>query len=139
MPDEQTAPSTTQAPTASSIGARLVLVTGASGYVGGRLVRALDKRGARVRCLARRPEDVAARVSPGIEVVAGDVLDAPSLDRALENVDTAFYLVHGMGSRSDFRDQDRRGATNFALAARAAGVRRLVYLGGLGPAADLSP
>ena len=139
MPNERTAPSTTPAPTASSIGTRLVLVTGASGYVGGRLVRALDKRGERVRCLARRPQDVAARVSPGIEVVGGDVLDAPSLERALESVDTAFYLVHGMGSRSDFRDQDRRGATNFALAARAAGVRRIVYLGGLGTATDLSP
>ena len=80
-----------------------------------------------------------ARVPPGIEVVAGDVLDAPSLERALEGVDTAFYLVHGMGSRSDFEDEDRRGATNFALAARAAGVRRIVYLGGLGTATDLSP
>ncbi|HTK52016.1 MAG TPA: NAD(P)H-binding protein, partial [Gemmatimonadaceae bacterium] len=139
MPNEQTAPSPAPTLTGPAIGTRLVLVTGASGYVGGRLVRALDERGARVRCLARRPQDVAARMSPGIEVVGGDVLDAPSLERALENVDTAFYLVHGMGSRSDFRDQDRRGATNFALAARAAGVRRIVYLGGLGTATDLSP
>ena len=139
IPNEQSTPSTTPPPTASSVGTRLILVTGASGYVGGRLVRALDKRGERIRCLARRPQEVAARVSPGIEVVGGDVLDAPSLERALENVDTAFYLVHGMGSRSDFRDQDRCGATNFALAARAAGVRRIVYLGGLGTATDLSP
>ena len=118
---------------------RLLLVTGASGYVGGRLVRALVDRGERVRCLARRPQDLAARLPAGIEVVGGDVLEARSLDAALEGVDTAFYLVHGMGSRSDFAEEDRRGATNFALAARAAGVRRIVYLGGLGMASDLSP
>ena len=77
------------------------------------------ERGERVRCLARRPRDVAARMSPGVEVVGGDVLDASSLARVLEGVDTAFYLVHGMGSRSDFHGEERRGATNFALAARA--------------------
>jgi uncharacterized protein YbjT (DUF2867 family) len=123
----------------TTTGKRLLLVTGASGYVGGRLTRALEERGERVRCLARRPEDLAARLSSGIEVVGGDVQDAASLTRALDGVDTAFYLVHGMGSRSDFQDEDRCGATNFALAARAAGVRRIVYLGGLGTASGLSP
>jgi uncharacterized protein YbjT (DUF2867 family) len=118
---------------------RRLLVTGASGYVGGRLIRALEERGERVRCLARRPQDLVARVSADIEVVGGDVLDPQSLVGALEGIDTAFYLVHGMGSRSDFQDDDRRGATNFARAARAAGVRRIVYLGGLGTATDLSP
>jgi uncharacterized protein YbjT (DUF2867 family) len=118
---------------------RLLLVTGASGYVGGRLVRALEERGERLRCLARRPQDLAARLSPDVEVVGGDVLDPRSLAGALEGVDTAFYLVHGMGSRTDFQEDDRRGATNFAHAARAAGVRRIVYLGGLGMATDLSP
>ncbi|MEO6525981.1 MAG: SDR family oxidoreductase [Gemmatimonadaceae bacterium] len=120
-------------------GARLLLVTGASGYVGGRLQRALAQRGERMRCLARRPEELRARVSPGVEVVGGDVLDAASLARALTGVDTAFYLVHGMGSPRDFRDEDRRGAETFARAARDAGVRRLVYLGGLGTSTDLSP
>ena len=120
-------------------GTRLLLVTGASGYVGGRLVRALADQGERVRCLARRPHDLASRVPPSIEVVGGDVLDAPSLDAALAGVDTAFYLVHAMGSRRDFEDEDRRGAANFGRAARAAGVRRIVYLGGLGTASDLSP
>jgi uncharacterized protein YbjT (DUF2867 family) len=139
MPNDSTTGPMRPVPTRSLVGTRLVLVTGASGYVGGRLVRALEERGERVRCLARRPQDVAARVSPGIEVVGGDVLDAPSLARALDGVDTAFYLVHGMGSRSDFQGEDRRGATSFALAARAAGVRRIVYLGGLGTATDLSP
>ncbi|MEO8563144.1 MAG: SDR family oxidoreductase [bacterium] len=120
-------------------GARLLLVTGASGYVGGRLQRALAQRGERIRCLARRPEELRARVAPSIDVVGGDVLDAPSLARALTGVDTAFYLVHGMGSPRDFRDEDRRGAETFARAARDAGVRRLVYLGGLGTSTDLSP
>jgi uncharacterized protein YbjT (DUF2867 family) len=120
-------------------GTRLLLVTGASGYVGGRLLRALAQRGERVRCLARRPEELRARVAPGVEVVGGDVLDAASLARALAGVDAAYYLVHGMGSPRDFREEDRRGAATFARAARDAGVRRLVYLGGLGTATDLSP
>src|SRR5687767_2378684 len=118
---------------------RMLLVAGASGYVGGRLVRALEERGERVRCLARRPQELSARVAPGVEVVAGDVLDVSSLDEAMRGVDTAFYLVHAMGSRSDFQEEERRGALNFARAARAAGVRRIVYLGGLGTAGDLSP
>src|SRR5215218_6296452 len=88
---------------------------------------------------ACRPQDLAARLPPGVEVVGGDVLDALSLDAALAGVDTAFYLVHGMGSRSDFQEEDRRGAINFGNAARAAGVRRIIYLGGLGTATDLSP
>ena len=120
-------------------GSRLLLVTGASGYVGGRLLRALAQRGERVRCLARRPEELRARISPRVEVVGGDVLDAASLVRALAGVDTAFYLVHGMASPRDFMEEERRGATTFARAAQTAGVRRLVYLGGLGTADDLSP
>ncbi|HTK46408.1 MAG TPA: SDR family oxidoreductase [Gemmatimonadaceae bacterium] len=128
----------TTAPSASAR-ARLLLVTGASGYVGGRLVAALAQRGERVRCLARRPRELESRVARGVEVVAGDVLDPASLERALAGVDTAFYLVHGMGSAHDFEEEERRGAANFARAALAAGVRRLVYLGGLGTATDLSP
>jgi len=126
-------------PSASGVGSRVVLVTGASGYVGGRLVRALVEQGELVRCLARRPQDLAARLPAGVEVSGGDVLDAASLPAALAGVDTAYYLVHGMGSRSDFQEEDRRGAINFAHAAEAAGVRRIVYLGGLGTATDLSP
>jgi len=126
-------------PSARAAGERLLLVTGASGYVGGRLVRALAERGERVRCLARRPQDLAPRVPSGVQVVGGDVLDPASLGAALSGVDTAFYLVHAMGSPRDFEDEDRRGAANFARAARDAGVRRLVYLGGLGTGTDLSP
>ncbi len=111
---------------------RTVLLTGASGYVGGRLLSALEARGLRVRCLARDPRYLARALAPGTEVVAGDVLDRASLDRALEGVDLAYYLVHAMGSRSDFEAEERAGARNFADAARARGVRRIVYLGGLG-------
>jgi uncharacterized protein YbjT (DUF2867 family) len=114
-------------------------VTGATGYVGGRLWRRLEAEGRRVRCLAREPARLALRVTGGTEVVGGDVLDAESLGPALAGVDTAYYLIHSMGSGSDFEDQDRTAARNFAAAARRAGVRRIIYLGGLGHGEDLSP
>jgi uncharacterized protein YbjT (DUF2867 family) len=117
---------------------RVCLVTGASGYVGGRLVPELEKHGERVRCLARRPEYVRPRVGDETEVVRGDVLDAGSLHEAMDGVDTAYYLIHSMGSRGDFEGEDRRAAENFSAAARDSGVRRLVYLGGLGRAPGLS-
>jgi uncharacterized protein YbjT (DUF2867 family) len=115
-----------------------ILLTGATGYVGGRLLRALEERGARVRCLARRPEFLRPRLGPGTEVVQGDVRDAASLRRALEDVGTAYYLVHSMGSRGRFAEEDRLAAEAFGAAARERGVRRLVYLGGLGAEEDLS-
>ncbi len=114
---------------------RLVLVTGATGYVGGRLRQALEQRGERVRCAVRRPDFLRSRVPASTEVVQGDVLDPASLERALSGVDTAYYLVHSMGSSGSFEEQDRRGALNFGKAARACGVRRIVYLGGLGSSA----
>ncbi|HET7354806.1 MAG TPA: SDR family oxidoreductase [Gaiellaceae bacterium] len=115
---------------------RLVLVTGATGYVGGRLLNALLERPVDVRCLARRPKAIAAR--DGLEVVAGDALDPEAVLRALEGVDTAYYLIHAMGSAGGFERLDRDAATIFAEAAREAGVRRIVYLGGLGDGPDLS-
>jgi uncharacterized protein YbjT (DUF2867 family) len=118
--------------------ARLLLVTGASGYVGGRLVQELETRGEGVRCLARRPEFLRPRVGDGTEVVRGDALDPESLRGAMAGVDVAYYLIHSMASAGDFEREDRQAALNFAGAAREAGVRRIVYLGGLGREPGLS-
>jgi uncharacterized protein YbjT (DUF2867 family) len=109
-----------------------LLLTGATGYVGGRLLRALEARGRRVRCLARQPRNLAGRVAATTEVVRGDVLDVASLTETLRDVRTALYLVHAMGSTGSFTEEERVGAENFGRAARAAGVERIVYLGGLG-------
>ena len=109
-----------------------ILLTGASGYVGGRLLGLLVARGHRVRCLVRRPGQLSGRVRPGSETVAGDVLDRASLAPALAGIGAAYYLVHSLGSATGFEEQERIGARNFAAAALAAGVRRIVYLGGLG-------
>lgn len=118
----------------------LVLLTGATGYIGGRLLTRLEASGVRVRCLVRRPEFLASRVGPNTEVVAGDVADLNSLRHAMQGVDTAYYLIHSMDSASDFEAADRRAAGNFSRAAAEAGVRRIIYLGGLGEAtAELSP
>jgi uncharacterized protein YbjT (DUF2867 family) len=111
---------------------RSVLITGASGYVGGRLLPRLEARGHAVRCLARRPENLLPRVAAGTEVVRGDVMDRASLDAALAGIDTAYYFIHSMGTQRDFEELDRVAATHFADAARQAGVRRIIYLGGLG-------
>ncbi len=117
-----------------------ILLTGATGYVGGRLLASLRAAGHRVRCLARKPEYLRPKVDSDVEVVEGDVLERDSLERALEGVDVAYYLVHSMGKASGFEDADRRGAENFGAAARSRGVRRIIYLGGLGdPGEDLSP
>jgi len=113
-------------------GPSLVLLTGATGYVGGRLLSVLEQRGSRVRCLTRRPEAMQGRTGPNTEVVAGDVLDPSSLSAALTGIDTAYYFVHSMGADGDFAEEDRLAATNFATAATAARVRRVIYLGGLG-------
>lgn len=119
---------------------RPILLTGGTGYVGGRLLRRLEERGCRLRCLARRPEFLRSRVGSGTEVVRGDLLDAASLEAALRGVDAAYYLIHSMGSAGNFEERDRQAAQNFGAAAKAAGVRRIIYLGGLGDdAGDLSP
>ncbi len=108
-----------------------ILLTGASGYVGSRLLRVLEDGGCTVRCLARQP----SRVAPSratTTVVAGDCLDEASLAAAMDGVDQAYYLVHSMASGPDFAVLDRRAASNFGRAAARAGVRRIIYLGGLG-------
>ncbi|MEU9859397.1 SDR family oxidoreductase [Streptomyces sp. NPDC047971] len=117
----------------SSTGERC-LVTGAGGYIGGRLVPELLDAGYAVRCLARTPAHL--RDLPWadrVDVVRGDVTDADTLRPALRDVQVAYYLVHSMSSGRDFEETDRRAARIFAEEARAAGVRRIVYLGGLTP------
>lgn len=127
-------------PMATTSTTRHILLTGASGYVGGRLLQLLEGQGQHVRCLARRPAALRAKVAAATEVVAGDVLDRSSLDAALRGCDTAYYLVHSMGAGGSFEESDRTAARNFGQAAKAAGVQRIIYLGGLGREEDaLSP
>jgi uncharacterized protein YbjT (DUF2867 family) len=124
-------------------GARVpvVLVAGASGYVGGRLIPLLERQPVNLRCLARNPDKLRPLVKETTRVVKGDVLDPLSLDEAFRGVHTAYYLVHLMSGSKDFEKDDRQAATNFARAASEGGVRRIIYLGGLGDDADpeLSP
>lgn len=110
----------------------VVLITGASGYVGGRLVGRIDRRHYQIRCLARRPDFVRDRLPKDVAVVEGDVLEESSLAEALDGVETAYYMIHSMGSKGDFQEEDRLAARNFARVARASKVRRIIYLGGLG-------
>ena len=109
-----------------------ILLTGATGYVGGRLLTLLQQSGSHVRCLTRRPDALNDRLGATTTVVRGDVLDRSSLTAAFHGVETAYYLVHSMGEQKDFEEQDRIAAENFAKAATAAGVRQIIYLGGLG-------
>src|SRR5829696_6599282 len=107
-----------------------VLLTGATGYIGGRLLQRLEAAGRSVRCLVRNPAAVAAAAETS-EIVRGDCFDEASLDRALAGIESAYYLVHSMAAGSQFAELDRRAATHFGRAAARAGVRRIVYLGGL--------
>ncbi len=116
-----------------------ILLTGATGYIGGRLLRRFEEGGRAVRCLVREPARLNT-TAPTTEIVPGNCLDEASLDRALEGVQSAYYLVHSMGSGPGFADVDRRAAENFGRAAARAGLRRIIYLGALtGHADSLSP
>ncbi len=118
-----------------------ILLTGATGYVGGLLLKQLESQNMGVRCLVRDPKKLAETKSTRTEMVTGDVLNAFSLTQAMQGVHSAYYLVHSMGSSADFEKQDRLAAANFGEAAKQAGLQRIVYLGGLGDENDakLSP
>ena len=118
---------------------RMILLTGATGYVGGRLLRRLEQEGFRLRCLGRDPETLRRRAAPTTEVVQGDLLKPQSLVPVFSGVDTALYLVHSMNGGKGFEADEAASATNFATAAKKAGVRRILYLGALAGGDDLSP
>lgn len=121
-------------------GNELILVTGATGYIGGRLVPRLLDSGYRVRCLVRDPGRVEGRAWCGrVELVTGDALDPTSLEAAFQGVSSAYYLIHGMKGGKTNAERDLRAARNFAEAAGRAGANRIIYLGELvDPTANLS-
>ena len=108
----------------------MILVTGATGYVGGRLVPRLIEKGYKVRCLARDESSLKGRWED-VEIVQGDVLNKDSLQNVFKDVDTAYYLIHSMGGEGEFSKTDIRAAENFAVTAEEQGVKRIIYLGGL--------
>lgn len=112
----------------------MIAVAGATGYVGGLLCERLREEGQEVRALARHPERAGDLKDVGCELVGADVLEPETLAPALDGVEVAYYLVHSMGrgADGDYAERDQQGAKNFAAAAAAAGVKRIVYLGGLG-------
>ena len=116
-----------------------ILLTGATGCIGGRLLAALEAGGRAVRCMTRRPDALTGQVGPNGSIVRGDCLAPDSLHDAFAGIDTACYMVHSMGSEAPIsKHSDRSAAHNFGAAARAAGVRRIVYVGGLGSSSGLS-
>lgn len=115
-----------------------ILLTGATGYIGGRLLSRLLNSGYRVRCSARQPGSLSRLQNADCEIVKADLLDYPSLELALEGIKVAFYLVHSLGSTADFEEKELSCARNFVRAAEKASVDRIIYLGGLGRGDDLS-
>ena len=117
-----------------------ILVTGATGYIGGRLVPRLLGAGYQVRCMVRDPQRLQGRAwLDQVEVVAADVLDPSTLAWAMQGIEVAYYLIHSMGAGRGFHERDLKAARAFGMAAKAAGVKLIIYLGGLGEAdANLS-
>ncbi len=116
-----------------------ILLTGATGYVGGRLLKKLELEGYAVRCLARRPEYLKNKIASSTELVQGDLLNEESLEKAMTGIETAYYLVHSMGTKGVFEEEEKRSASNFASAARKTGIQKIIYLGGLSHGKNLSP
>lgn len=110
----------------------LVLVTGATGYIGGRLVPRLRQKGWTVRCLVRDPARLDGRGWEGVEIIEGDLFKTDTVAAAMQGVRFAYYLVHSLQAWGDYTEKERTSALNFAQAAKAAGVERIIYLGGLG-------
>jgi uncharacterized protein YbjT (DUF2867 family) len=114
-----------------------ILIMGATGYIGGRLAPRLADDGHEVRCLTRRPDHLAGVAwAESVEILQGDALEPASLVEPMRDVDVVYYLVHSIGTGASFQDSDRRAAQNTAAAAAAAGVGRIVYLGGLVPSGE---
>ena len=124
-----------------SVGEVRCMVTGATGYIGGRLAPRLLDRGLAIRAMARNPNKLeSAGWRDRAEVVRGDLGDPDSLTTAFDGIDVVYYLVHSMGTSPDFVAEEARSARNVVAAARRSGVKRLVYLSGLHPpGVDLSP
>lgn len=114
-----------------------ILVTGATGYIGGRLIPVLLDAGHKVRCFVRDAHRLSTRPwEDRVEVVEGDVLKSETLGPALAGIDVAYYLIHSLGSGGEYAERDRQAAENFARAAEEAGVKRIIYLGGINPKTD---
>ncbi len=110
-----------------------ILITGATGYIGRRLTqRLLENPSYSLRLLVRNPNKIQTHIADKVEICEGNTFDISSLHQALSGADTAFYLIHSMGSKQNYRDLDKKSAENFRIACRRAGVKRIVYLGGLG-------
>lgn len=117
-----------------------ILLTGASGYIGRELLQDKRFRAYHIRCLVRDPRRMIIKTTEKLEVVAGDVFDPSTLSAAMNGIDIAFYFIHSMDISGKFESRDRVAAQNFAAAAKNAGVKKIIYLGGLGDSStDLSP
>ena len=113
-----------------------ILITGATGYVGRRLLKRLETSEYGIRCMAREPSRLSGRVSKNVEIVEGDISQIETLKTAFDGIDTAFFLIHALASKGDFENTEVQGAENFVSLARSAGVQRIIYLGGLGSEGD---
>lgn len=116
-----------------------ILLTGASGYVGGRLLKKLESGGHHIRCFVRHPERFRHQIASGTEIVQGDLLDPVAIEKAMAGIETAYYLVHSMGTKGAFEKEEEQSAVHFATAAKKSGVKRIIYLGGLAHGRGLSP